>query len=64
VHAKLAPLLGKEESANLLDHAVAVSMATPVYELAVVRDLDRISEVVDQLMAWHAPSALGAAGVT
>ena len=64
VHAKLAPLLGKEESANLLDHAVAVSMSTPIYELAVARDLDRISEVVDQLLAWHDPSALGAAGVT
>jgi hypothetical protein len=52
-HAKLGALLGKSEAPVLFDRAVRVAAAVPVYELAIVRDLDRIPEVVAQLTDWH-----------
>jgi hypothetical protein len=52
-HAKLGALLGKSEAPVLLDRAVRVAAAVPVYELAIVRDLDRIPDVVAQLTEWH-----------
>lgn len=53
-HTKLGALLGKSEAPVLFDRAVRVAAAVPVYELAIVRDLDRIPEVVTQLTDWHA----------
>lgn len=53
LHAKLGALLGKSEARVLFERAVTVAEAVPVYELAIVRDLDRIPEVVAQLTAWH-----------
>lgn len=57
-HAKLGPLLGKSESAIVLDRAITLASIAPVYELHVVRDFDRIHEVVAQLMEWHGGVAL------
>lgn len=51
--ARLAPLLGKGEGASLLEGAVRLAGAVPVYTLEVVRDFDRLAEVVDQLREWH-----------
>jgi hypothetical protein len=56
-HAKLGALLGKSEAPVLFDRAVRVAAAVPVYELAIVRDLDRIPDVVAQLTDWHAVPA-------
>jgi len=65
-HAKLGALLGKSESAVVLDRAVSLASVAPVYALHVVRDFDRMHEVVAQLMEWHGcpmPAArAGAAG--
>lgn len=52
-HAKLGALLGKSEAQVLLDRAVRVANAVPVYKLAIVRDFDRIAEAVAQLCEWH-----------
>ena len=61
MHAKLGPLLGKRESAVLFDMAVRISSAVPTYALEVVRDFDRIPEVVAQLAAWHGDGRVSAA---
>jgi len=53
LHAKLGALLGKSEAPVLFERAVRVAEVVPVYELTIVRDLDRIPEVVAQLTAWH-----------
>jgi hypothetical protein len=53
-HLKLGAELGAAESAVNFDRAVRVTQAVPVYTLSVVRDLDRIGEVVAQLTRWHA----------
>lgn len=55
-HAKGGALLGKAESAVVLDHASSLACAVPVYALRIARDFDRLPEVVDQLMEWHLDS--------
>jgi hypothetical protein len=62
---RLGELLGGSESAVVLDRAVALVSRVPIYELVVVRDMERMDEVVGQLMEWHAsathaPDAVGA----
>ena len=52
-HARLAPLMGKQESVVLLDRAVALAAAVPVYTLEVVRDFARLDEAVERIRAWH-----------
>ncbi|HEV2125292.1 MAG TPA: hypothetical protein VGW38_21290 [Chloroflexota bacterium] len=46
-------LLGKSESAVLLDRAADLARTVPVYRLRVVRDFARLDEVVEQIFAWH-----------
>jgi hypothetical protein len=62
--ARLAPLLGKSEASVLLDRAVRLAVAVPVYTLRVARDFARLDEVVEQLLAWHggAPARVSAGG--
>jgi hypothetical protein len=55
-HLKLGSELGKADSAVNFDRAVRVTRNVPVYTLSVVRDLDRIGEVVAQLAKWHSES--------
>jgi hypothetical protein len=52
-HGKLTPLLGKGQSAVTLERASAIARKVPVYALSVVRDYDRLPEVVGQLLEWH-----------
>jgi hypothetical protein len=55
-HVKAGVLLGGPEATVVLDRAVAVAREVPVYTLHVVRDLNRLAEVVAQLVEWHAPT--------
>lgn len=59
--AKIGAMLGSTFAAALLDGASAVASAVPAYELAVVRDIDRLPELVDRLVEWHGlPAAVPA----
>ncbi|MBA3257950.1 MAG: hypothetical protein H0T68_00615 [Gemmatimonadales bacterium] len=53
-HAKLGSLLGKGETGVLVRWAAAVVRTTPVYVFELMRDFDRLPEIVRQLQAWHA----------
>lgn len=55
--ARLAALLGREESAVLLDRAVRLSQLVPVYRLEIARDLGALPSVAEQIMRWYAPAA-------
>jgi hypothetical protein len=50
---KVGAVLGGTESALSFDRAVRVAGSVPVYTLNVVRDFDRMPEVVGQIMEWH-----------
>ena len=50
---KVGAVLGGAESAVSFDRAVRVAGSVPVYTLNVVRDFDRMPEVVAQIMEWH-----------
>ncbi|MGQ0704427.1 MAG: hypothetical protein ACT4PM_15035 [Gemmatimonadales bacterium] len=50
---KIARLLGKSETFDVLERALAVCRETPVYRLAVSRDLARLDQVVGHLLRWH-----------
>jgi hypothetical protein len=53
-HTKLPqPLVGRSASGVQFQRAVEVARSVPVYELRVVRDFDRLTEVVDTILAWH-----------
>ncbi|MBA3346536.1 MAG: hypothetical protein H0T44_14770 [Gemmatimonadales bacterium] len=52
-HAKLGPLLGRREVERVLGWGATLARDTPVYLLKVVRDFDRLQDVVDQIMTWH-----------
>ena len=56
-HAKIGGLAGGEEATRLLDQASRVAHVVPVYRLEVARDLDRLSDAVSSIMAWHGASA-------
>jgi hypothetical protein len=55
-NAKLALLLAKSEASALFRAAATLAQQLPVYRLHVVRDLDRLDEVVQTLRSWHAPT--------
>lgn len=59
-HAKLAPLLAKSECGVLFQWAVRLARELPVYQLNVVRDLDRLGEVASVIRAWHASGTVPA----
>ena len=52
-HSKLGPVLSGSESPTMLALASETARSVPVYELRVVRDLDRIQEVARTIMDWH-----------
>lgn len=52
-HAALGPLLGGAEAATIVERAVAISSAVPVYRLETTVGLDRLGDVVAQLLEWH-----------
>ena len=52
-HAKLAPLLTKSEAPVLFRAAAGLTAKVPVYRLNVVRDLERLPEVIDTIRGWH-----------
>lgn len=54
---KIGAMLGPSNAPALLDRASAVARRVPVYTLGLARDLDRLSEVVDTLIGWHAGAA-------
>jgi hypothetical protein len=56
-HAKLAPLLTKSEAPALFRKAAQLAAEVPVYRLNVVRDLDRLDEVVHTIRSWHSAVA-------
>jgi hypothetical protein len=51
---KLGPLLGGGEGGRTLAFCAQLSSRIPVHRLKVVRDFDRLDDVVSQLIAWHA----------
>ena len=53
-HSKLAPLLTGSEGPVLFSRATGLSMQVPVFRLEVVRDLERLDEVVTMMRGWHA----------
>lgn len=52
-HGKISPLLGKAEAATVFERAVTLAGQVPVFDLGVIRDFDRIDEVVGAIMSWH-----------
>lgn len=52
-HAKLAPLLAGPEAPVLFQRAAELADTVPVYRLNVVRDLERLDEVVATVREWH-----------
>jgi hypothetical protein len=50
---KVGAVLGGSESAVSFDRAVRVASSVPVYTLNVVRDFDRMPDVVGQILEWH-----------
>lgn len=52
-HSKLAPLLGGSERPALFRAAASLAQTVPVYKLNVLRDFDRLPEVVDTIDSWH-----------
>lgn len=52
-HATLGPLFGGSEAAVLFDRATALARQVPVYRLDAAAGLERVPEVVDQVLAWH-----------
>ena len=57
-HAALGPLLGGAEAARVFERAATLAAAAPVYRLETAAGLDRLNDVVAQLLEWH-----GAVGV-
>ncbi|CAN5295505.1 hypothetical protein BH23GEM4_BH23GEM4_08020 [soil metagenome] len=52
-HSRLGELFSGVEAAELFQAAVRLAREVPVYALRMVRDFDRLPEVVDQLLEWH-----------
>ncbi len=63
-NGKLTPLLGRREAAIALRRAVDVARAVPVYTLSFLRDFNRLPEVVEQILDWHASSCPALTTVT
>jgi hypothetical protein len=52
-HFKVGFMLGASAGPGLLGLATRLVREVPVFELRVVRERDRLPEVVDQLLEWH-----------
>jgi hypothetical protein len=55
--AKLGPLLTGSEMGALFSQSASVAAGIEVFDLAVVRDLDRLREVARTVVGWHASGA-------
>jgi len=52
-NGKITELLGAAAIDDVLRRCVALAQVTPVYDLAVPRDLARLPDVTAALLAWH-----------
>jgi hypothetical protein len=52
-HSKIGALLGGPEARLILERATSIASAVPLYALEISRDLDRLPEVVRQIVDWH-----------
>ena len=52
-NAKIGMLLGKVETQRAFECSVTLARSVPVYSLEVVRDFERIEEVVELISGWH-----------
>jgi len=50
---KIGAMLGASFAGELLRSAAAIAMNVPVYELSIVRDLNRLPEATELLLDWH-----------
>jgi hypothetical protein len=50
---KIAAMLGSSFAPVLLEETGNLAASVPVFDLSVVRDLERLPEVVDRLVEWH-----------
>jgi hypothetical protein len=57
-YARIAPLVSGGDAARLFSLAAELASRVKVFELRVVRDLQRIREVASALAAWHVQDAL------
>jgi len=61
---KIGSMLGPAAGVHLLETATRLSRRVPVYGLEIVRDLERLPDVVATISAWHGvPDGLGEPGV-
>lgn len=51
--SKIPRMLGTSEGPELLRRAARVASRIPVYQLPLVRDLNRLPEVAAKMQAWH-----------
>lgn len=51
---KISLMLGPDQAPTLLRRSAQLVSRVPVYQLAVLRDFQRLSEVAGQLAEWHA----------
>lgn len=63
-HAKLGSLLTGSESPVMLARSADIARRVPVYALHVLRDLDRLDDVVSQLVSWHSSASNPAGGTS
>jgi hypothetical protein len=50
-------LIGSAEAGSMLGWIAKVTANVPVYRMAILRDLERLPEVVAEVMAWHGVGA-------
>lgn len=56
-HATLGELLGGSEAPVVFERAAAIARHVPVYGLEARAGLDRVPDVIAQILAWHAVTA-------
>jgi hypothetical protein len=52
-HSIMGSMLSGVEAQHVIDRATTVAEDVPVYQLTVAAGMERISDTVDQLLAWH-----------
>lgn len=58
-YAKIGALLGGSEASTLFTRSAALARTVPVYTLEVVRDFERMDDVVESIWGWHTdPTAI------
>jgi hypothetical protein len=53
-NGKITELLGTDADGEVLSRCVAIAHAAAVFDLAIPRDLSRLTDVTRALLAWHA----------